>query len=163
MFGSSTPWKYWCIHCFLPGYGTLALSGVLADAVVAPRWEPQFSSNEQSLSIFFRKDTREDLLDQVPWAVSWCGPTNYCAGTAVGAVGAGIRGSSTCGTSSVAEVSFFWYFSVKMAWSGQNTILCTISKILLLFSHSRLPALLLAVFWHKVWSQEQAEIYRDKN
>lgn len=44
-----------------------------------------------------------------------------------------------------------WYFSVKMAWSGQNFILCTNSKILLVCSHSRLPGLLLAAFWHKVW------------
>lgn len=102
MFGSHTPWKYWWIHRFLPGYGTWALSGVLAHAFVAPRWAPWFSSTKQSLSIFFRKDTREDLLDQVSWAVSRCGPTNYCTGTTVVAVKAGIRGSSTCGASSAA-------------------------------------------------------------
>lgn len=34
--------------------------------------------------------------------MSWCGPTNYCTGTTVVAVKAGIRGSSTCGTSSAA-------------------------------------------------------------
>lgn len=44
------------------------------------------------------------------------------------------------------------YFSVRMASSGQKSIICANSKILLIFSHSTLPGLLLAAFWHKVWS-----------